>query len=219
VGNDGFLKHGKFTDEQFTNQAKEYGKMFAITRKQQYNDDLGALTALPKGIGRGGSLKFVRVFWTEFMENATFWAAGNSNIATGALALAGLNTANGVFVLLKDADGEYINTAWKYLVVPPVLMPTALSLSRAGDIQTGNTSSIPNDNPYAVSLSRLLLRTYKILRLLATLPLCTILLPIRGIFRRLKPCSLTASVNRRLKRPMPISIRLVSSSAGSGTSV
>lgn len=149
IGPDGMLTHGKMSDQSYTNKAETYGRMFAVTRQDQYNDDLGALTAIPRGIGRGGAIKFNKVFWTEFLDNSgNFWHSNNSNVSTGVLGIAGLNAANGVFVLLKDPNGDYIMGTPKYLLVPPVLMPTGMSLYRDTLIVSGNTTAATNGNPW-----------------------------------------------------------------------
>ena len=46
VGPDGELKHAEVGEESFGNQARTYGRMFAITRTDLINDDLGALTVV-----------------------------------------------------------------------------------------------------------------------------------------------------------------------------
>src|SRR6185436_12590006 len=57
VGPTGELKHASVGEESFTNQARTYGRMFSITREHMINDDLGALTAVPRRLGRGAALK------------------------------------------------------------------------------------------------------------------------------------------------------------------
>jgi hypothetical protein len=47
VGPSGELKHATVGEMSYTNRAETYGRMFAITRQDIINDDLGALTAGP----------------------------------------------------------------------------------------------------------------------------------------------------------------------------
>jgi phage major head subunit gpT-like protein len=79
VGPAGELKHATAGELSYTNQVETYGRMFAITRQDIINDDLGALTAIPKKLGRGAALKLNDVFWTVFLNNSTFFASGNAN--------------------------------------------------------------------------------------------------------------------------------------------
>ena len=49
----GELRHGKAGQESYTISADSFGKLFAITRQDLINDDLGALTGQAKRLGRG----------------------------------------------------------------------------------------------------------------------------------------------------------------------
>jgi hypothetical protein len=91
IGPDGRIPHGTMSEQSFANRVETYGKMFAITRQDIYNDNLGALTDLPKQIGRGGALSLNIAFWTTFMNNSNFFKAGNNNVSTGALSAAGFS--------------------------------------------------------------------------------------------------------------------------------
>lgn len=145
----GMIEHGKMLEDTFSNQVGTKAIMYVITRQQQRNDDLGVFDDLPRMIGRGGKIKFLRDFWTEFLDNAAFFVAGNNNVSTGALDIAGLNTASGVFQQLKDTNGDYIMSTPKFLLVPGVLMPTAQTLFSSMDIVSGNTAATPSNNPHA----------------------------------------------------------------------
>lgn len=145
-----FIPHGKMLEESFTNQVDTYANMFAINRQDMINDDLGVFDDVPFLIGRGGGVKFNKVFWTEYLDNTgSFFVAGNNNVSTGALAIAGLNSANVVFMQLKDANGDYILTQAKYLLVPPALLATAMQLYQSTDTVSGSTTALPSKNPFA----------------------------------------------------------------------
>lgn len=47
--------------------------MLSIDRRDIINDDLGAITTVPRKLGRGSGLKINDVFWTAFMNNAAFF--------------------------------------------------------------------------------------------------------------------------------------------------
>jgi hypothetical protein len=68
-------------NESYTNKADTYGLMLSIDRRDIINDDLGAITTVPRKLGRGSGLKINDVFWTAFMNNAAFFSAGNKNFS------------------------------------------------------------------------------------------------------------------------------------------
>lgn len=80
----GKIKHGTTSEQSFTRQVRTYAKMYSITREDIINDDLGAFDALRDRIGRGAAVKLSNAFWTEFMDNSTFFTAGNTNYISGA---------------------------------------------------------------------------------------------------------------------------------------
>lgn len=162
VGAGGEIKHGTMSDEQFTNQAKTYAKMLAITRQDQINDDLGALTAVPTRLGRGAGLKANKVFWTEFLDNTSFFTAGNSNLETSnALSIGGLTTAELAFLDQKTpenadgATGSPLGISPSILLVPNALNVTASQLMASTQVNEQavvddvNRVEVPNSNPHA----------------------------------------------------------------------
>lgn len=155
VGPGGELKHAVVNEESYTNIALTYGKMFAITRTEMINDDLGALTDLPRRLGRGAGLAFNEVFWTEFIDNATFFTAANGSRQEGAgsaLALAGLNAADAAFIDQEDTDGDPLGMSPKVLLVPSGLKATGEQLMRSTTLIVGGGSAavnLPDQNPHA----------------------------------------------------------------------
>lgn len=143
---DGMIPHGRLSENDFGNKVDTYAKMYAITRQDIYNDDMGALDSIPRLLGRGGALGLVRAFWVEFMNNSTFFASGNGNVSTGALGLAGLAAAEAVFRGLKGEDGNYIMGTPKYLLVPTVLMPTAEQLYVSTNLTGGSAAVLESNN-------------------------------------------------------------------------
>ena len=153
VGASGELKHATVGEKNYTNQADTCGRIFAITRKDIINDDLGALTEVPMRIGRGAALALNNSFWTTFLATRdTFWASGNSNLITGGgtvLSSAALTTATTKFRKQTDPDGYPLGITPKILLVPPELEITADELMTSSFINTGGSSStdkVPNRN-------------------------------------------------------------------------
>lgn len=153
VGPSGELKHGTVGETSYTNAADTYGKMFAVTRRDIINDDLGALTQVPFKLGRGAAVKLNDVFWTAFMADiTTFWAAGRSNVSSGAgsaLSSAGLSAALLKFRKQVDPDSLPLGIMPKLLLVPPELEITADELMTSTAVNTGGAATdtkVPNRN-------------------------------------------------------------------------
>ena len=80
---DGKIRHGTAGQESYTRQAYTYAKMFLLNRTSIINDDLGAFQDLRTRLGRGSSKKFNKVFWTAFLDNASFFTSGLTNYISG----------------------------------------------------------------------------------------------------------------------------------------
>jgi phage major head subunit gpT-like protein len=159
LGASGEIKHGTIADMTYTNQADTYAKMFAITRRDIINDDLGALTKVPQALGRGAALKLNDVFWTEFTaDSSTFWTTGRLNYFEGAatnLQISSLTTAVQMFRDQIDADSKPLGIAPSMLVVPSALEVVAQNLFSGQNLVVGALGSTsaksvePNINPHA----------------------------------------------------------------------
>jgi phage major head subunit gpT-like protein len=154
----GQIKHATVGEDTYTNQAKTYARMFGIDRRDIINDDLDALTAVPKRLGRGGALKFNLVFWTAFMNNASFFASGEANYLTGVtvgtndsrLNIEGLTRAETAFLNQTDSDGKPLAVTPRILLVPNALNVAASQLM--GDTQVFNNvvnAVATTGNPHA----------------------------------------------------------------------
>lgn len=152
----GQIPHGTLGEETYSNQAKNYGRMLAITHEDIVNDDLGALETVRMRMGRGGALALNRVFWTAFMDNGSFFSAGNDNFVDGAdTDLSGsdpgaaLNGAEAAFRKQTDPDGLPMSVMPRILLVPPDLANYAAQLMGAQRIVTGAASTLPDANVYS----------------------------------------------------------------------
>lgn len=153
VGPGGELEHATTSESSYTNQAKTYGRMYAITRQDIINDDLGALTQVPQRIGRGAALKLNKVFWAEFLNNASFFSTGNSNYFEGAatnLQISSLTTALQKFRDQTDPDGAPLALAPAILLVPTALEVTAANLMNSTEVRdTTASTKYGTTNPFA----------------------------------------------------------------------
>jgi len=137
VGPDGEIKHGTLGEETYSNQADTYARMLSVTRTDIINDDLGALTAAPRKLGRGGALKLNDLFWTEFLNNAAFFTSARKNVSTdtGALGLVGLEQADTIFMEQTDPDGNPLGVTPSIILAPTTKKSTAMQLMTAYEIK------------------------------------------------------------------------------------
>lgn len=153
LGTGGEIKHGKLNELTYTNQAKTYAKMLAITEDDIINDDLGALTAVPRRLGRGAGLKLNDLFWTEFLAlvGDSFFASGNANINTAVadMTIGGLTATEVIFMNQTDPDGKPLGIMPAILLVPTALKAAAVALmDPQGVMITGSDVTKPNSNPF-----------------------------------------------------------------------
>jgi len=148
----GELKHGTLGEESYTNKADTYGLMLSVDRRDIINDDLGAITLVPRKLGRGSGLKINDVFWTEFMDNASFFTSGNNNYiegATTALGIDGLTQGETAFMEQVDSDGKPIGVMPALLLVPPALSAVATQLNKSLELRdTTASTKYPVSNPH-----------------------------------------------------------------------
>jgi hypothetical protein len=155
IAANGTIPHGTVGEESYTNKVDTYAKMFAITRQDQRNDDLGALTDLPRKIGRGAGLSLNDVFWTAWLDDSAFFTSGNNNYISGPttnLSSAGLTAGVQKFRKQTDPDGNPLGLAPVMLLVPPELEQLAAELYASTNVNTGGaaaTEKVPNVNVHA----------------------------------------------------------------------
>jgi hypothetical protein len=156
VPNGGELKMAAASDESRTISADTYGIMTSVTRTDLINDDLGALTAVPQRIGRGGALKLNDVFWAAFLDDSAFFTTARKNLMTSgttpaaaALSLSSLKSVVTTFRKLKDPDGNPLAVEPRILLVPVDLEIAALEIMGSSLIQSGATGGQPERNVLA----------------------------------------------------------------------
>jgi hypothetical protein len=147
LGASGEIKHGEIADMTYTNQADTYARMLAITRKDIINDDLGALTSVPRRLGRGGALKLNDIFWTAFLNNTSFFASGNSNVNTGVadMTIGGLEATETIFLDQTDPDSKPLGVQAKILLVPTALKAAAMALMASERVIDGTSTGKQGD--------------------------------------------------------------------------
>jgi hypothetical protein len=164
IGAGGEIKHGTLGEETYTNKASTYALMLSIDRRDIINDDLGAITTIPRKLGRGSGLKINDVFWTAFMNNAAFFSAGNKNFVTGAdtaLGIDGLTKGEQAFMDLVDTDGKPTGVMPSIMLVPTALSAMGTQLYKSVELRdtTANTKfpiANPHQGKFRIEVSRYL---------------------------------------------------------------
>ncbi len=164
----GELKHGTLGEESYTNKADTFGLLLAIDRRDIINDDLGAITTVPRKLGRGSGLKINDVFWTIFLANSDFFKTANNNYLTGTdtvLSIDGLTKAEVAFLEQTDSDGKPIGIMPQIILVPTALSAMGTQLFKSVEIRdTTASTKYPVANPhqgkFRVEVSRYLSNTH-----------------------------------------------------------
>lgn len=147
----GELKHGTLGEETYSNRADTYGLVLTIDRRDIINDDLGAITGVPRKLGRGSGLKINDVFWKTFLDNSTFFASGNNNYITGdttALSIDGLTQGEVAFMDQVDSDGKPIGVMPAILLVPTALSAVGSQLFKSMELRDTTSTKYPVANPH-----------------------------------------------------------------------
>ncbi len=135
----GKIKEGKLGEESYTRQAKTYAKMFQFDRADILNDDLGAFDDIRNRLGSGAAKKLNNVYWTKFLDNASFFTSARGNYISGAttnlgtdgvglgLGLKAFRDMKSPKVKSSDSDSQRYRIGGnpEILVVPPELEDTA----------------------------------------------------------------------------------------------
>ncbi|MBA2480459.1 MAG: Mu-like prophage major head subunit gpT family protein [Planctomycetes bacterium] len=148
----GELKHGTLGEMSYSNKADTYGLMYAIDRRDLINDDLGAITSVPRKLGRGAGLKINDVFWSVFLNHAAFFTAAQKNLLVGAdtaLSIDGLTKAETAFLEQVDPDGKPLGVMPAIVLVPPSLSAYASQLFKSVELrETTANAKYPVANPH-----------------------------------------------------------------------
>ena len=160
TGNDGYekvapggeIKHGTLGEESYSNKAETYALMLSIDRTDIINDDLGAITTVPRKLGSGSGKTINEVFWAAFMANSGFFTVGNKNYITGAdtaLGIDGLTKAEVAFMDQVDSDGKPIGVLPSILLVPTALSAMGSQLFKSLELRDNTAAAkYPITNPH-----------------------------------------------------------------------
>ena len=147
VGTSGEITHGTLGEETYTNKADTYARMLAITRTDIINDDLGALTSVPRKLGRGAMLMLNHIFWTEFLNNGAFFVSTNNNHneAVADMTVGGLAATELIFMSQTDPDGKPLGIQPSILLVPTALKWDTMTLMNSERLIDGTATGVQGD--------------------------------------------------------------------------
>ena len=145
VGKDGEIKHGTLSETSYTNRLATYGRMYAFTRQDVINDDLGLLDQIRKILGRQAALSLNKAVFTKWMATAdSFWHANNGNLVTASpLDFLNLGAVSAVFEKMTDENGDPIVMTGAKLLVPSELRLTAERLYQSETLNETTTANKP----------------------------------------------------------------------------
>lgn len=123
----GEYKYGKLEEEGAPIRVTKFGKIIAITWEAVINDDLGALTRIPRAYGLAAAETESNLVWNlilsnpNFTDNSPIYVAGHGNLAAsgGAINTTTLGAARAAMRKQKSKAGAFLNVEPRYLVVGP----------------------------------------------------------------------------------------------------
>jgi len=154
VNESGEFKRGIFTDGKETYNLITVGKIIGITRQAVINDDLNAFTRIPELFGFAAAAYESDTVYSVLTANANLsdavalFHATHGNLGSGAIAVAGLNSARAAMRVQKTPGGTVMNLQPAFLIVPAALETTAQQYTSA-DFVSAKSSDI---NPFKNSL-------------------------------------------------------------------
>ena len=155
VPEDGDITYGKFTDRKETIKLVSYAKKYRITRKLIINDDLRALSAIPRAMGRAGNRKVGDITYALLNgtgptlnqdSTALFDTSTHKNYVAAATAptVATLDTASVAMAKQTDPNtSAVLNIQPRFLMVPKSLEQTARVLMAATYDPAGTAGTLP----------------------------------------------------------------------------
>lgn len=148
VGAGGELKHGTASEGSYTVKADTYGKIFAITREHIINDDMNALSQIPRELGYGANDAFNEVFWTKWLSgDGGFFAYTSAGVMSSAAALATIAAAEAAFFALTKPNGTPLGIVPNVMLVPNGSYRVAAS-AMASPVVTGGSTTVPVRNTF-----------------------------------------------------------------------
>lgn len=145
----GEIKEATVSETSYTVQADTYAKRFAADRRDIINDDLRAITTVPRELGFGANESFNTVFWTEWLSgDGGFFAYTSSGVMSSATAIATIAAAETKFFEMTKPNGEPFGIIPNVMLMPNGSYRVALSAMNSSAV-TGGSSAVPTSNPFS----------------------------------------------------------------------
>lgn len=137
----GEYKSASLTDGKEVYKLVKYGKIINYTWEMMVDDDLNALSRIPKAMANKARQKQSDIIYNDILignplmgDGVAIFAAGHGNLAGAGAAITAtsLSTARAAMRVQKDLNGEdFINVTPRYLVVGPAKETEAQMLLQA----------------------------------------------------------------------------------------
>jgi hypothetical protein len=152
VGPQGMISHGTVDETKYTNKADTYGRMFGVSEEDIINDDLRALSQVPRELGYAANDALNEVFWTLFLSNPDdFFHSDNGNVSTGtvtsATVLATIAAAEAVFFAQTKPNGTPLGIMPNVILAPNGAY-RVLQAAMGSGLVVGSTGPTPNVNVF-----------------------------------------------------------------------
>ncbi len=145
----GELKHGTIKEAVGEIQARTFGKMLSLDRKDVVNDDLSLFDTTAAALGRSAMRSLSDLVYQTLLANTgSFFAAGHGNYMVGVdtvLSVDGLSRAIALMLAQKDSENRNLDIRPATLLVPPELQQTAKMLLESEFIE--RATNTPTGNP------------------------------------------------------------------------
>jgi len=127
-----------------------YGELFSITRQAIINDDLTALSTIPKAMGRAAKATVGDLVYAVLTNNIKMgdgkplFDVAHGNLVSGELSTDSLASARALMRLQKSAGGQVLNIVPKFLLVPVALEALAEQVIKSISILGQSNAGIYN---------------------------------------------------------------------------
>jgi ATP-dependent protease ClpP protease subunit len=155
----GEYKSGTVQEAQSTWRLFTYTKKIVIGRQAIINDDLSALERVPEYMGRGFRRLESNLVWALIsgnvvtsVDNQVLFHASHNNTGTGAIGIAGVNSAKKAMRKQTDISGATVNLTPDFLIVPTDLEGTALQFLYPTGYAPAALTGAAGPNVYAGSM-------------------------------------------------------------------
>ena len=166
----GEYKSRTMVDGKRTWKIDTYAQKVQVTRQLIINDDLGALSRVPQVLGAGFAILENNMAWelltTGSVTSSQTYGGGatvgidakalfhqdHNNTGSGAIGIAGMDTARQKIRKQKDAAGNFFGLEPAFLIVPPELEVTALQFLFPNGYAPAALTGANATNPFAGSV-------------------------------------------------------------------